>query len=302
MRFRSSLLAGLIVLVPTFATAQMDDVEITATELTPSIHMLEGRGGNMAVCVGEDGVFLIDDQFAPLTEKIKAAIAKIHDGEVRFVINTHWHGDHTGGNENFGEGGSLVVAHDNVRARMAVENIGKLSGRTTPPSPEGALPVVTFNDEITFHLNGETIHVFHVRNAHTDGDAIIHFVDANVIHMGDVLFNGVYPFIDVDSGGTIDGVIAAVDAVLELSDDATQIIAGHGPMADGEALRAYRAMLLDVRTRIASLIDEGKDLDAVIAAQPTAAYDETWTWGFIDGERLTTLVFSDLAGHGPSGD
>lgn len=302
MRIRP-LLAGLAALVaPALAFAQFDDVVIESTALTPSIHVLEGRGGNMAVCVGDDGVFLIDDQFAPLTAKIKAAIAEIHEGEVRFVINTHWHGDHTGGNENFGDTGSLIVAHDNVRARMSVENIGKISGRTTPPSPDGALPVVTFNDEITFHLNGETIHAFHVENAHTDGDAIIHFVDADVIHMGDVLFNGLFPYIDVDSGGSIDGVIAAVDRVLELAGEDTRIIAGHGPLADVAALHTYRAMLVDVRARVMALVEQGMDLDGALAAKPTAPYDEDWNWSFIDGERLTTLVFSDLAGRAASDD
>ena len=304
MRLRPTLIVGLgLALLAPAASAQnsMDDVEIEATEVTPSIHMLKGAGGNLAVCVGADGAFLVDDQYAPLSDRIKAAIAKIHDGDVRFVINTHWHGDHTGGNENFGDAGSLIVAHDNVRARMAVENVSTLFDRTTPPSPEGALPVVTFNDEITFHLNGETIHAFHVPNAHTDGDAIIHFVDANVIHAGDVLFNRLFPFIDTDSGGSIDGMIAAVERILALCDADTRVIAGHGDIAGIDDMKDYLAMLTDLRAKIERRVDEGMDLDAVLESRPTAGYEE-WNWGFIDEETFTSIVFGDLAGRAPSGE
>ena len=310
MRPRSNLLATLalasafavILAAPAAAQRSMDDVVIESIELTPSIHVLTGAGGNMAVCVGDDGVFLVDDQYAPLTEKIRAKIAEIHDGPVRFVINTHWHGDHTGGNENFGETGSLIVAHDNVRARMAIENVSTLFDRTTPPSPEGALPVVTFDETITFHLNDETIHAFHVANAHTDGDAIIHFVDADVIHAGDILFNNLFPFIDTDSGGSIDGMIEAVDRIMTLCTPETRVIAGHGEVADLDDLRAYHGMLVDVRARITAMVRDGMDLDAVLEARPTAAYDEEWNWGFIDGETFTTIVYGDLAGRAPSGD
>lgn len=304
MRLRPTLLVGLgLALLAPAASAQnsMDDVEIEAIEVTPSIHMLKGAGGNLAVCVGEDGVFLVDDQYAPLSDKIKAAIATIHDGDVRFVINTHWHGDHTGGNENFGESGSLIVAHDNVRARMSVENVSTLFDRTTPPSPDGALPVVTFNDVITFHMNGETIQAFHVPNAHTDGDAIIHFVDANVIHAGDVLFNRLFPFIDTDSGGSIDGLVVAVERILALCDADTRVIAGHGDIAGIDDMKAYLAMLTDLRTKIAHLVDEGMDLDAVLETRPTAGYED-WNWRFIDEETFTTIVFGDLAGRAPDAE
>lgn len=298
------LAAGLaaVCLVPSSAVAQWDEVEIGSQELTPSIHVLTGRGGNMAVCVGDEGVFLVDDQYAPLTDRIRAKIAEIHDGPVRFVLNTHWHGDHTGGNENFGETGSLIVAHDNVRARMAIENVSTIWDRTTPPSPEGALPVVTFNDEVTFHVNGETVHCFHVANAHTDGDAVVHFVDADVIHMGDVYFNGLYPFIDTDSGGSIDGMIAAVERVMALCTPETVLIAGHGPVGDLDSLRAYHDMLVRIRARTNALIRQGADLDAVIAAAPTAEWDAEWGQTWIDGEKFIEVVFGDLAGRAPSSD
>jgi len=298
------LAAGLaaVCLVSSSAVAQWDEVEIGSQELTPSIHVLTGRGGNMAVCVGDEGVFLVDDQYAPLTDRIRAKIAEIHDGPVRFVLNTHWHGDHTGGNENFGETGSLIVAHDNVRARMAIENVSTIWDRTTPPSPEGALPVVTFNDEVTFHVNGETVHCFHVANAHTDGDAVVHFVDADVIHMGDVYFNGLYPFIDTDSGGSIDGMIAAVERVMALCTPETVLIAGHGPVGDLDSLRAYHDMLVRIRARTNALIRQGADLDAVIAAAPTAEWDAEWGQTWIDGEKFIEIVFGDLAGRAPSSD
>ena len=298
------LAAGLAAfcLAPRPAPAQWDEVEIGSQELTSSIHVLTGRGGNMAVCVGDDGIFLVDDQYAPLTEKIRAKIAAIHDGPVRFVLNTHWHADHTGGNENFGETGSLIVAHDNVRARMAIENVSTIWDRTTPPSPEGALPVVTFDDEVTFHVNGETVRCFHVANAHTDGDTIVQFVDADVIHMGDVFFNGLYPFIDTDSGGSIDGMIAAVERVLALCTPDTRLIAGHGPVGDLDSLRSYHDMLVRIRARMNALIRDGADLDTVIAAAPTAEWDAEWGRTWIGGEKFTEIVFGDLAGRAPAAE
>ena len=182
-------------------------VEIASKPIRGGIYLLTGRGGNMAVSAGEDGVFLVDDQYAPLTEKITAAIRQIQDEPVRFVVNTHWHGDHTGGNENLGEAGAVIVAHGNVRLRLSVEQFQKMRERTIPASPEGALPVITFTDAVTFYLNGESVHVFHVPPAHTDGDSVVHFQGADVLHAGDIFFNGTYPFIDIDSGGSIEGMI-----------------------------------------------------------------------------------------------
>ena len=193
------------------ATAQgMEDVEIRTQRLTDDVYMLIGQGGNIGVSVGDDGVFIIDDQFAPLTEKILTAIRDITSANVRFVFNTHWHGDHTGGNENLGRTGALIVAHDNVRERMSVEQVLERIGRpvsTTPASPEGALPVVTFTEDVSFHINGDRLHAFHVENAHTDGDAIVHFERNNVVHMGDTFFRDRFPFIDTATGGSIDGLM-----------------------------------------------------------------------------------------------
>ena len=213
---------------PVKAQQDLENVQIKTIPVADSIYMLIGQGGNIGVSAGDDGIFLIDDQFAPLTGKIRAAVGKISKEPIRFLINTHWHFDHTGGNENLGKAGVVIVAHDNVRQQMSVDQFIELFNREIPASPSIALPVITFNDTTTFHLNGSTIHAFHVEFAHTDGDSVIHFREANVIHTGDVYFNGIYPFIDVDSGGSINGMIAAVNRILALCDDQTKIIPGHG--------------------------------------------------------------------------
>lgn len=282
---------------PRAAPAQQDfeSVEIGSVPVADGLFMLTGRGGNIGVSVGPDGVLLIDDQYAPLTGRIRAAVAALSPEPIRFVLNTHWHGDHTGGNENLGEAGALIVAHENVRARMATEQVMTLRGQTVPASPEAALPVVTFDDALTFHWNGGEIHAFHVDPAHTDGDAIVHFRSVNALHMGDTFFNGFYPFVDVDSGGSIDGMIAAVEHALTLADDATRIIPGHGPLSDRAGLVAYRDMLRAVRAAVQKEIDAGKSLDEVVAAAPTAAFDEKWGGGFLDAATFTRLLYADLS-------
>lgn len=277
--------------------AQQDfsKVEIRTLQVAGGVYMLVGSGGNIGVSAGEDGVFLVDDQYAPLTEKIKAAIAAISDKPVRFVLNTHWHGDHTGGNENLGEAGALIVAHENVRKRMSVEQFIEAFGRKVPPSPEGALPVVTFTDAVTFHLNGDEIHAFHVEPAHTDGDAIVHFRKANVIHMGDLFFNGLYPFIDISSGGSVDGMIAAAERGLAVADEHTKIIPGHGELGDAKDLKAFRDMLVAIRDRIKPMVAAGKSLEEVVAARPTAPFDENWGKGFLNAERFVGIVYASLS-------
>ena len=250
-------------------------VENEAIRVADGVYMLTGSGGNIGLSIGEDGPFVIDDQFAPLTEKIQAAIAELTSGAVRFVLNTHWHGDHTGGNENFGEAGAMIVAHENVRKRMNPEEFREVMGNTNQAPPD-ALPVVTFSDAVNMYWNGENIHVFHVAPAHTDGDAIVHFVNANVFHMGDTFFRGRYPFIDVNSGGNVNGVIHAADRVLSLVDSNTKIIPGHGPLSTPEDLQAYRNMLITVRDRVRVLVNEGRSADEIVAAAPTADLNATW--------------------------
>ncbi len=280
--------------IPLLASAQQDfsKVEIKTTALREGTHMLTGAGGNMVASAGADGVFLIDDQFAPLSDKIRAALSTLNDKPLRFVVNTHWHGDHTGGNENLGKAGAVIVAHDNVRKRMSVEQL--LLGDKIPAAPGVALPVVTFASDLTLHLNGDTVRVKHVAHAHTDGDALVKFERANVLHMGDVYFNGLYPFIDAESGGSIGGLLEAVDSGLALSDGTTIVVPGHGPVSNRAELAAYGAMLKGYRDRIAALKAEGKTLSQVIAAKPTAATDETLGKAFIKPERLVTFIYETL--------
>jgi len=281
-----------------FATAQGPDfakVQIATEKLAEGVYMLKGAGGNVGVSAGADGVFLVDDEYAPLTPKVEAAIAAVSDKPIRFVFNTHWHPDHTGGNENLGKAGVLIVAHDNVRTRMTVEEFIKALGMKVPPSPKAALPVVTFNDAVTFHLNGDEIHAFHVPPAHTDGDSIVHFRKANVVHMGDLYFNGMYPFIDLGTGGSVDGMIGAADHALSLVDANTRIIPGHGAVSGRGELAAFRDMLVMARDRIKPMAASGKRLEQVIAAKPTRDLDEKWGKGFLKPEAFVEIVYTDFA-------
>jgi glyoxylase-like metal-dependent hydrolase (beta-lactamase superfamily II) len=293
--------ASLMLAAPAPATAQTDwdDVEVKTVKVADGVYMLEGRGGNIGLCTGEDGAFLVDDQYAPLTDKIKAAIAEVSGNEVKFLLNTHWHGDHTGGNENFGEAGAIIFAHENVRKLMSKGQFMKFFNQDVPAASEGALPVVTFTDALTFRWNGEEIHVFHVKNAHTDGDAIVHFKRANVIHMGDTFFNGNYPYIEAGTGGSIHGVIAAAERVLALVTPETKIIPGHGSLSGPAELREYRDMLVAVRDRITMMMNEGKSLVDIVAADPTSDFDARWGTGWIKADRWVPLVYEGMTGNAP---
>jgi glyoxylase-like metal-dependent hydrolase (beta-lactamase superfamily II) len=273
-----------------------DAVEIKTEQLADGVYMLVGAGGNIAISVGEDSTFMVDDQYAPLTDKIQAAVAAVSDKPVEFVINTHWHGDHVGGNEKLGNAGAVIVAHENVRKRLSTEQLMEFFDRTVPPLPKAGLPVITFTRDVKFHLNGDEIGVFHVAHAHTDGDAIIHFKKANVVHMGDVFFNGMYPFIDISSGGSIDGIIAALDHALTLIDDHTKVVPGHGVLTDRAGTLAYRDMLSGIRKRVATLVEAGKSLEEVIASKPTTEFDEAWGKGFIKPEQMAEFVYTSLKG------
>ncbi len=282
---------------PAQAQQDMANVQIQTVPVAEGVYMLVGQGGNIGLSVGEDGAFVVDDQYAPLTEKILAAVAELSETPVRFVVNTHWHGDHTGGNENMGQAGALIVAHENVRKRMSVEQFIKAFNAQVPPSPEAALPVLTFTDAVTFHWNDEDIHVFHVASAHTDGDAVIHFQRANALHMGDTYFNGFYPFIDASTGGSLDGMIATAEHVLAMVDDETKIIPGHGPLSNKAELQAYRDVLAAVRDRVHRLIGEGKSRDEVVAAKPTADFDEAWGDGFLKPDAWVGIVYDAMTNH-----
>jgi len=270
------------------------DVQIETVSVANGISMLVGQGGNIGVSVGDDGVILIDDQFAPLSDRIKAAVARLSDRPIRFVLNTHWHFDHTGGNENLARDGTIIIAHDQVYQRMSKENFMAAFGQVVPPSPQAALPVVSFNDSVTFHVNGHDMHAVHVEHAHTDGDSIVVFRNANVIHTGDVWFNGMYPFIDSSSGGSLDGVIAAVDVILKLADEHTKIMPGHGPLGDRNGLLGYQRFLLDVRERLGKLLQQGKSLDAIRAAKPLADYEATLGKGFLSTDKFLEVAVAAM--------
>jgi len=261
---------------PLKARQDMSDVEIRTVSVAEGIYMLVGQGGNIGLSVGENGPFVVDDQYAPLTEKILAAIAEVSDGEVRFVLNTHWHFDHTGGNENFGEAGAFIVAHENVRRRMSVDQFMEAFDRAVPAAPPIALPIITFTEGVTFRWNGETIRVVHVENAHTDGDAIVMFENANVVHMGDTFFRDRFPFIDTATGGSIDGMIAASGTALAVMDGETQVIPGHGALSNREDLRRYRDALKTMRDAVAELMGRGRSLEQIVAARPIRAQAEAW--------------------------
>jgi len=284
-------LTGLLVpalLLPAGAFAQDETISFRPAALAPGLFMLCGEGGfaggNLGLLTGDDGVILIDDGLEPLAETMLAAVRDTAGAPVDFVINTHVHGDHIGGNATLHRHGARIVAHDNIRHRM-----------TESGAADDALPELTFSDQMTFHLNGHRAEVIHMHHAHTDGDSIIHFPDANVIHTGDTMFNGLFPFIDLDSGGSIDGFIAAQARLLELADDGTQIIPGHGPLASRDDLVAAHDMLADAKARVGKLIDDGLSLEAVLAANPLADYHDDWNWDFITTERMTETLYRGLA-------
>jgi cyclase len=272
-----------------------EKVQVTTTPVAEGVYMLAGAGGNMGLSAGADGVFLIDDEYAPLTAKIKAAVAAISDKPIRFILNTHWHGDHTGGNKDMGEAGVLIIAHENVRVRMSTEQFIEAFKLKVAPAPLKGLPLVTFDSAVTLHMNGDEIHAQHLPPAHTDGDSIISFRHANVLHAGDLFFNGTYPFIDTSSGGSLEGMIADADKILSMVDDHTKIIPGHGPLGDRASFKAFRDMLAGVRDRVKPLVRAGKTLQEMIAAKPSQEWDEKWGKGFLKPDLFITIAYNSLS-------
>lgn len=268
-----------------------DDVKITSAEVTKNIHMLVGKGGNVGVFVGKDGTFIIDDQFAPLSEKLMAEIKNVGGNAPTFLLNTHFHGDHSGGNENFGKKGAMIISHDNVRKRLLAGSEIKEFGMVSPPAPAEALPIMTFDSKMHFHINGDDVAAIHVPNAHTDGDSFIHFKNANVIHAGDIFFNGFYPFIDSSHGGSVKGVISAVTAILALSNDETKIIPGHGPLASKSDLEAYKKMLETADASLSPLKAKGLTKAQAIAKKPLQAIDEEWANGMFSSDKWIEVIY-----------
>ncbi len=280
-----------VLLTSATALAQNFATSFETTEVAPGVYMVEGvggfGGGNMAVLIGDDHIAMIDDSMPPLAPMLLEHVLEATDGaDIDFMINTHVHGDHVGGNAHFAESGTVVFAHDNIRRRLIED--------PSPAGGAGGLPVVTFADGVTFHLNDLEARVIHMPTAHTDGDAIIHFPGVNVIHTGDIWFHDLFPFIDLDNGGDVDGYIAAQIAIWEMADDDTKIIPGHGGLADRRELRNDIDMLVGAQAAIKALFDDGMSEDDVVAANPLAEYHETYNWGFITTERMTRTIYRDL--------
>jgi glyoxylase-like metal-dependent hydrolase (beta-lactamase superfamily II) len=270
-------------------------MEIRTVPVANNLYVLAGGGGNIALSVGEDGALLVDGGFEQLVEKITTAVGTVSTAPIRLVVNTHWHFDHVGGNEKLAKVGATIVAHEDVRKLMSEDRHITVIDSRVPASPAAALPVITFTDSLTFHWNGDEVRVLHVPPAHTDGDSIVYFRNANVLHVGDTWFNGMYPFIDVNAGGSLDGLVRALDRALALANEKTKIIPGHGPLSNAVELKRYRDMLATVRDRVRVLLEQGKSRAEVIAAKPTNELDGTWGNSWLDADTWVGLIYDGMS-------
>lgn len=294
MRTCLALLVAIFVL-PTAAQAQ--EADATVTKVRENLYMLiSPHGGNVVVSTGEDGTFLVDDQLSQRSEVIAANIKAITPQPVKFILNTHYHFDHTGGNEAFGGQGAVIVAHDNVRKRLSTKQFITYFGREMEPLSGPGLPSVTFDDDVTLHYNGDQVRIYHTPAAHTDGDSFAHFVNANVIVAGDIIFYEIYPFIDAEHGGSIKGMIAAAGKIIELSNPDTLIVPGHGKLMRYGDVVAYRSMLATIAGRIEGDIKAGKTLEEIVASRPTQEYDEYMGEGIVRPDAFVELLYNDLSG------
>jgi glyoxylase-like metal-dependent hydrolase (beta-lactamase superfamily II) len=292
---KSLFLVILLFICSAISQAQdFDAVQIETVHVADNIYMLKGSGGNIGVIVGDDGVLIVDNQFAPLAPKIKAAIAEISDKPVKYVINTHWHGDHMGGNEVFGADGSIIIAHNNVRARMSTDQFMEHQQREVPASPQVAWPIVTFSDEITYYFDDEEILVHHSPPAHTDGDAVIYFKKANVIHMGDAFVRYGYPFVDISSGGSVSGLVANLDDVIAMTNDNSVVIPGHGELSTRQDMIEFRDILKDIVNGVQKGIDTGQSLSDIQSSDIASKYEQDWGAGFIKGKDFVVFVYESL--------
>lgn len=277
--------------------ASFEFTPLATTRLTPTLALLAGPGGNMAVLTGLDGALLVDSGVHPTAPAVARGAAAAAGKPVTTLVSTHWHFDHTGGNEYFGQHGARIVAHDNTRARLSSPQFIEAFDFTFPASPAAALPVLTFPDDLTLYHGDETVHLHHVVPSHTDGDILVHFTGADVLQTGDTFFNGFFPFIDYSSGGWIGGMVAAADAARKLCGEKTRIIPGHGPLATPADLKAARDMLATVQGRLEKLLDAGKSLDEIVAAAPLADLDARWGKGFFNAEGFTRNATAGLMRH-----
>lgn len=291
---RQIITAASILFAATLANAQDAPLHFKSTEVVPGIYMLEGdggfAGGNIGLLVGDERIVLVDDGLEPFTPALIDAVTEVAGRPIDFVINTHIHGDHIGGNAALSAEGATIVAHDNTRSRLIAD----------AEFGPGGLPVMTFSDAVTFHVNGHEAFIFHIEAAHTDGDAVIHYRNVNVIQAGDIMFNHLFPFIDLDNGGTVDGYIAGQQRILMMADDETIIIPGHGPLATRADLERDLDVLIDCKARVKALVDQGKSESEVHAANPLAVYHEGWNWDFITTERMTQTLYRDLRSEQPN--
>ena len=276
------------------ASAQTDfsKVQMKATKVAGNVYMLEGAGGNIGVSVGDDGLLIVDDQFAPLADKIRAALKGIADKKLHFILNTHWHGDHTGGNVAFGPE-ATIIAHDNVRKRLATEQKSTVFNSTTPPSPKEALPVITFDQTLTVHFNGEEIRAIHYPKGHTDGDSVIFFTTSNVVHLGDDFFAGRFPFVDLESGGTVEGLTKNIGEIIAKIPAGAKLIPGHGPISTVDDLKSYHRMLQQTTEIVRGKISAGKTLDQ-IKSEGLPAEWAPWGTGFIKTDRWVETIYKSL--------
>lgn len=275
------------------AAGQQDfnSVQIKATHVAGKVHMLEGRGGNIGVSVGQDGVLIVDDQYAPLVDKIRAALRDLGEGKPRFILNTHWHGDHTGGNEAFGRDGT-IIAHTNVRKRLSTRQ--ELFGRSVGPLPKVALPIITFDESLSIHFNGEEIRAIHYPNSHTDGDVVIFFTKSNVVHMGDLFFSGMFPFVDLDHGGDVEGLTESVGKILAELPKGAKIIPGHGPLSTADDLKTYHRMLVETTRIVRERLKAGKTLEQIKADGLPDPW-KSWGAGFISTDRWLESIVKSLS-------
>jgi len=289
MKFFVLLATCLVLQLP--VAVQSAEVEVQITGLKGNLHMLKGRGGNVLASVGDDGILLVDDDYGALALAYEVALEKLSGTRKapRFVLNTHWHGDHTGANQHWGEAGALVIAHTNVRQRMSRPSVSPVTGANTPASPPIALPVVTYVNSMALHINGDDVELQHLPNGHTDGDSVVFFVEQNVVHMGDLFFNKAFPFVDTGSGGSLDGYIANVEAVLGKVDENTVIVPGHGPLASKADLVVYLDMIRTTRQEVIEALAQGKSVPAVIS-QGLAAKWKPWGTGFINEAKWIATI------------
>ena len=290
-RYLTLVAAAAFLAVPATAQQDFSAVEVTAEHVAGAVHMLTGAGGNIGVSAGEDGILIVDDQFAPLADKIRAALAGISPGDLEFVVNTHFHFDHTGGNAIFGKEGALIVAHTNVRKRLA-EGAG-VRGRPAEPAPKEALPVVTYDDGVSIHFNGEEIMIGHLTGGHTDGDSYIYFTDSNVVHLGDQFFAGRFPFVDIGNGGNAVGLRDSIGEVLEHLPADAKVIPGHGPLSSVDDLKTYHRMLTECVAAVKAGKDAGKSVEDIQAAGLPDEW-EGWGSGFINESVFITSIFESL--------